>query len=236
MIYRKSITFSALIVVILLATGCAEKNVAVATRGAAFPNIYSEQPRSILVLPPINKSTTPEATTYYMATIEMPLTSRGYDVLPAESVTDILRQNGIYDTNLLYTMPLDTLYKYFGSDAVLYTRINQWEEAHTGLISRLIISIEAEIVSTKTSTQLWVYNSSVNVDLNTVKTTGGSIQLIIDAMTTDVDKATADSIAYTLRATTKLTRDLPFGPQHEDYLQDQPVKLIGHLPPENNSK
>ncbi len=235
MIFRKAITLSVLLIIVLLTTSCAEKKVMI-TRGAAFPDIYEEQPRSILVLPPINKSATPEATIYYSATIETPLRSAGYDVIPTESVTKTMKQKGIQDTNELYTVPLNTLYKYFGSDAVLYTKIKQWEEAHTGFISRLIISIDSELMSTKTSKQLWIYNSSVNVDLNTVKTAFGSVQLIIDGMETDVDKETADSIAYSLRATTKLTRDLPFGPQHEEYLHDQEVELIGGIPTESQSK
>lgn len=230
---RKPITFSALIVIILLLSSCAttvKTEKIIVTRSEAFPDMYSEQPRSILVLPPINTSITPEATAYYMATIETPLSAAGYHMLPAESVSNTIKQKGLTDTQVLYTVPLKTLYEYFGSDAVLYTRIKQWEVADTGLISRLIISIESEIMSTKTSKQIWSYNRSINVDLNTVKTTGGSIQLLLESLSTDVDKATVDSLAYALRATTKLTQNLPFGPEHEGHLQDQEVELIGTIP------
>jgi len=165
--------------------------------------------------------------------MKTPLIGKGYNVLPPKFVTEISNQKGIFDTKVLYDMPLETLSEIFDSDAVLYTHIQQWREVHTGLISRLIISMDTELVSLKTSKQLWIYSSSVNVDLNTGKTGGGSLQLIIEGMETDVDKKTEESIAHTLKATTKLTRDLPFGPNHKDYQQDQQVGLIGS-PPTNN--
>ncbi len=193
--------------------------------------MYAEQPGSVVVLPPVNTSTLPEASDYYLATIAEPLTATGYTVLPAATVRNIMEQEKLSDTESLYSLPQETLAKYFNADAVLYARLKQWDVTRTSLLYRLIISIETELVSTKTSEQLWRYNTSINIDLNTVKSTGGSVLSLLEgAKEEDVDKATAEAIAYALKLNTKLVRDLPFGPEHESYLQDQNTELIGTIP------
>ena len=229
MTHKNSIPHTLLLIVLLLASGCAATKETV-TRGKAFPLIYSEQPISIVVLPPVNQSSFPEAGNYYMATIEPPLLSAGYSMFPAKKVTSIIEEKGLSNTKLLYAVPMETLRKYFDADAVLYSRIKQWEECHTGLISRLIISIEAEIVSLKTSQQLWSYNSFLNVELNAEKTTVGAIAFLAESINNDEEKAVADAMARALKANTRLLRNLPAGPTHEDYLHDQEVELIGVIP------
>lgn len=235
MTHKNPIPCTLLMIVLLLASGCAATKETV-TRGKAFPLVYSEQPNSIVVLPPVNESTFPEAGKYYMANIEKPLLSAGYTMFPPEKVTSILEEKGLHDTESLYALPMETLRQYFDADAVLYTRIKQWEESHTGLISRLIISIEAEIVSSKTSQQLWSYNSGLNVDLNTVKTTGGTMLSLVGSINNDEEKAATDCMAHALKANTKLLRNLPAGPDHEDYLHDQEVELIGAIPEKYTSQ
>ncbi len=183
-----------------------------------------------MVLPPVNSSALAEATEYYINTIEKPLTLAGYDVLSEETVTKTIQEKNLQDTEALYALPPETLHDYFGTDMVLYSRIKQWNMAKTGLISRLIISVESEIISTKTSQQLWRYNSSLNIDLDTIKSIGGSVHVLLKEMLTDADEATVIAMSYALRLNNKLIRDLPYGPTHEQYLQDQETKMIGIVP------
>jgi hypothetical protein len=223
MIRIQVITFFTLASVILFTSAYAEE---IFTKGDLFPNMYSEQPRSILVLPPINKSTNPAAPEYYMATIAIPLTLTGYYVFPVELVSEMLKQENIYDTDLLYTRPLNTFGEDFGADAVLYTRIKKWGMTHTGLLSRLLISFDAAIVSTNTSEQLWKESRTVMVDLSGENTsTTGSAGLLIKSMTTDADSVAADSVSYAHKANSRLIESLPFGPYHENYLQDQEIEV-----------
>jgi len=233
MLAKNGITFLLLAIIFLSAPGCSKTTTTkriILTRGEAFPQLYKEQPRSIVALPPINTSTLPEAGDYYISTIATALNAAGYQVTPEETVKHVIDQNTLHD-NSLYSLPPQTLGQYFGSDAALFARIKQWDVAHTALLSRLIISIEAEIISTKTSKQLWRYNTSINIDLNAVKSTAGAGLSLLEGMRKeDVDKATADALSHALQLNTKLIRDLPFGPGHEDYLQDQKMELIGSIP------
>ena len=82
---------------LIILSGCAT----IITKGEAFPKMYNEKPVSILVLPPINESTAADAKEYYSTTIAEPLSFAGYYVFPIEIVNEVLKQEGIYDTELI---------------------------------------------------------------------------------------------------------------------------------------
>jgi hypothetical protein len=217
------ITSLVVLILMILVSGCTPRPVA--TKADIFPRMYEEQPRSILILPPMNESTDAEAKSYYMTTIEMPFALMGYYIFPVEMVSDIMKQEGVYDTELLYHLPLDKFYEYFGADAVLYTRIKKWDVAYAVIASSLTIVIEAEIVSTKTSQQLWKYTGSVHIDLGGGNNAGGLAGLLVSAIATAVNTAAVDYVDYAHVANARLIRTLPVGPYHPNYLKDQAMPL-----------
>src|SRR4030067_3610572 len=93
------------------------------TKGEKFPLLYEEAPSAILVLPPINQTTAANAKEYYSTTIQEPLSFTGYYGFPYEVTTEILKMEGIYDTELLKQLSLQKFREYFGADAVLFTTI-----------------------------------------------------------------------------------------------------------------
>ena len=212
-----------LLILVILTTGCAPTMV---TKGLEFPKMYEEQPRSILVLPPMNESTDAEAKAYYMTTVEMPFALTGYYVFPVEMVSDIMKQEGVYDTEMLYQIPLDKFYEYFGADAILYTHIKKWDVSYMVIASSLTVSIESEIISTKTSEKLWNYTGTVVVDLSGGNQGGGLAGLIVSAIVTAINTAAADYVKYARVANTQLITSLPVGPYHEMYLKDQNVQIV----------
>jgi len=215
------------IVSILIFTGCGATYV---TKGAEFPKMYEQQPRSILILPPMNESTDAEAKDYYMTTTEMPFALMGYYTFPTEMVSDIMKQEGVYNTELLYNMPLDKYYEYFGADTVLFTRIKKWDVSYMVLASKLTISIEAKIMSTKTSEELWKYTGTVVVDLSGGNTGGGIAGLIAKAIVAAVNTATADYVKYARQANGRIIYTLPAGPYSKMHMKDQSVRLIDQTP------
>lgn len=222
MIQRKFFTIVTVALISLLISGCAQKSL---KKTRAFPKMYEELPRSILALPPMNESTDAEAKDYYMTTIEIPLALRGYYIFPVEIVSDIMKQEGVYDTEQLYKLPLDKFYDYFGADAVLYTRIKKWDVAYMVLASSLSVSIEAELVSTKTSQLLWKNSAAVTVDLGGGDTGGGISGLIAKAVIAAVNTASAEYVEYARIVNYKLISTLPVGPYHKMYLNDQGFEL-----------
>jgi len=212
------------IVLVLVFTGCGPAYI---TKGSAFPKMYEEQPRSLLILPPMNDSTDAQAKDYYMTTTEMPFALMGYYVFPTEMVSDIMKQEGVYDTEMLYGMALDKYYEYFGADAVLFTRIKRWDTSYAVIASSLTVSIQAKIVSTKTSQELWKYTGTVVVDLGGGGSSGGSLTgLVVQAVLTAVMTATADYVRYAKMANNRIVVTLPAGPYSPHYMKDQDFKLI----------
>ena len=223
----KVITFLATIVVLFAFSGC---GAAYVTKGNEFPKMYEQQPRSILILPPMNESTDAEAKDYYMTTTEMPFALMGYYTFPTEMVSDIMKQEGVYDTEILYNMPLDKFYEYFGADTVLFTHIKKWDLSYMVLSSTLTIQIEAKIVSTKTSEELWKYVGTVVVDLSGGNSGGGISGLIASAVVTAVNSATADYVKYARVANKRIVYTLPAGPYSEIYMKDQDMELVDQTP------
>ena len=197
------------------------------TKGEAYPKMYEEQPRSLLILPPMNESTDAEAKDYYMTTTEMPFALMGYYTFPSEMVSDIMKQEGIYDTELLYGLPMNKFYEYFGADAVLMTKIRKWDVAYAVVASTLTVVIEAKIVSTKTSEVLWAYVGAIKVNLGgDGNTNGGLAGLLVQAVITAVATASADYVTYAHKANAQIIHSLPAGPYSEQYMLDESQVLL----------
>ena len=103
------IKFTLTLFSLIILTGCA----VITTKGEAFPEMYIEKPVSILVLPPINESTAADAKEYYSTTIAEPLSFAGYYVYPIEVINEILKKEGIYDTELISDLNPSKFREYF---------------------------------------------------------------------------------------------------------------------------
>ena len=221
---KYSIVYVSLFVLAFILSGCATTS-KVVTKGEAYPKMYEEQPRSLLILPPMNESTDAEAKDYYMTTSEMPFALMGYYTFPTEMVSDIMKQEGVYDTELLYNLPMSKFAEYFGADAVLLTRIKKWDVSYMVVASSLTVSISAKIVSTKTSEVLWAHTGTVKVDLSGGNSGGGLAGLIASTIATAINTAAADYVTYAHQANARVVYTLPAGPYSKMYMQDQSMPL-----------
>ena len=230
MITKKNIFFICSLLLMLILTGCAT-GPTYTTKITEFPKMYDQKPRSILILPPMNESTDAEAKDYYMTTVEMPFAMMGYYTFPVEMVSDIMKQEGVYDTEVLYNMPLSKFYDYFGADTVLFTKIKKWDVSYAVVASSLTVVIESKIVSTKTSEELWTYTGAVVVDLSGGNSgSGGIAGLVASAIVTAINTAAADYVKYAHVANSRIIYTLPAGPYSNLYLKDQDMKLIDQTP------
>ena len=196
------------------------------TKADEFPSMYTEKPKSLLIMPPMNLTTAADAKDYYATTIEMPMAFQGFYVFPYQLTSEVLKQQGIYDSELVYDMPLGKFQEYFGADAVLFTKIQKWDTSYAVVASSLTVSIDAEIKSTKTSEILWQYTGTVVVDLTGGNSGGGLAGLIASAIVTAINTAAADYTKYAKQANGRFIYSVPVGPYHPQHLKDQQVKLI----------
>ena len=216
-----------LLAVAVIVAGCVPKTI---TKGEEFPLMYEEKPLTILILPPMNESTAAEAKQYYATTVQEVLSYWGYYVFPYEITSDILKMEGIYDAELIRSVPLAKFREYFGADAVLYTTIKKWDLQYVVLASNLTVSIDEELKSTKTDQTLWSYNGTVVVDLSGGNTGGGLAGLIVKAVVAAASSAMADYVPYATQANYRALSSFPFGKYHPDFMTDQSMQFIDQTP------
>lgn len=118
----------------------------------AFRN---HRPRSILVLPPLNKTTNVNAPYTYLSTITQPLAECGYYVFPVAVVDAYLKENGLPGPDEMHGVALDKIRSIIGADAVLYIMIEEWGQKYIAIQSMTVITAHAKLVDTATGQVLW---------------------------------------------------------------------------------
>lgn len=209
--------------------GCA--TIVTSTKATKFPLMFEEKPLTVFVLPPINSTTAADAKEYYSTAIPQPLAFAGFYVLPMELTGEILKSQGLYDTELIINQPLERFGEYFGADAVLFTRIKKWDKVYAVLAANLTVTIDAQLKSTKTNRVLWEYSGTIVADLSGQANSGNPlVDLIAKAIITGIKSATADYVPHAQLATAQLLQTVPFGKYHNRSGQDGQDKFIDQKP------
>ncbi len=193
---------------ILFLTGCA--TVKTKTMQDIYPKMYSNRPASILILPPMNKSTASEAKEYFSCSLAEPLAQMGYYPMPVEAIFSVLKQEGLYDTESISPAVLANLRKYFGADAVLVTTIDTWQKSYVGLAGSLTIGATYEILDTQTAEKLWDFHANIVVSL-----TSSSNNLLGQLVETAIKTAVEDYFSNAQKANNyTFYHYLPSGKHH----------------------
>ena len=136
--------------VVALSAGCVSR-----PPRADYSLFRSEGPRSILVVPVINKSIDVNAPDYFLATIATPLAERGYYVFPVNMVKSVLADDGLSDANLVHSGDPRRLGELFGTDAVMYISIERWDAKYVLLATTVTVELNYSIKSAHTGQELW---------------------------------------------------------------------------------
>jgi len=140
----------ALLSLVVLAAGCAS-----APPKFDYSQFRTEAPRSILVVPVINKSIDINAPDYFLATIATPLAERGYYVFPVNMVKSVLADDGLSDANLVHSGDPLRLGELFGADAVMYISIERWDAKYVVLATTVTVELNYTLKSAHTGQVLW---------------------------------------------------------------------------------
>lgn len=203
-------------------SGCATMD----TKINMFPKVYEQNPMTILVMPPMNESTSPEAKEFLECTLMAPLAEMGYYVIPVGIANEILKDEGVYDSEIIDESALPKLGTYFGADAVLWTTIKEWDKTYAVLAGNVEVSLDYRLQSTRTGEVLWSYDGKLKVD-----TSGGSgggsglVGLFVKAVTTAVSTATTDYVPIARKVNVMVLNTVPAGKYHALYNQDQKLQV-----------
>ena len=192
---------------LMLLVGCAPPQV---TMQDVFPKMYNNPPVSILILPPINKSTAADAKEYFACSLSEAIGMKGYYPLSVESVFGVLRDEGLYDTENMTPAVLANFKKHFGADAVLYTSIEQWHKSWAVVSGSLTITAKFALLSTANADTLWNFTTKTKVNIGSQ-----SNNILAAALETAVKTAIEDYFPNCLKANI-MTMDatLPYGKYH----------------------
>jgi len=205
---------SHLIITAVLATviaGCATPNT---SRQEAF---LAASPRSILVVPVVNRSVEVTAADYMLSTVSIPLAERGYYVFPINMVKRVLEDDGLSDSSMVHSAPTSRLAKLFGADAVLYVTIDRWDAKYLVLNTTVTVGVTYEIRDGKTDVVLWQNHAKLVHKSDKGGGGGGLGGLIAKAITAAVTRGMPNYMPLARRANiTALNKypgaGIPFGP------------------------
>jgi hypothetical protein len=151
----------------------------VATLSACAPTVTrpdytafkKSQPRSILVLPPVNETSDVGATYGMLSQMTQPLAEAGYYVVPVAVMDETFKQNGLTNAAEIQNVSAAKLREIFGADAALYTKVSQYGSVYQVVDSTTIVSASAKLVDLRTGDVLWQGRGSatgkeVGVNLN----------------------------------------------------------------------
>ena len=116
--------------------------------------LLAAAPRSILVVPTINRSLDVDAPNYVLAALPIPIAEKGYYVFPVNTTKFVLEQEGFYEGERIHQQPPESLAKLFGSDAILYVAIKQWDAKFAVFTTIVTVDFDYRLVS-KNGEELW---------------------------------------------------------------------------------
>jgi hypothetical protein len=145
-------------------------------------------PRSILVVPVVNKSTQVDAPDSFLATLPVPLAERGYYVFPINMVKRTMEDDGLADADLVAAGDPVRLAALFGADAVLYASIDTWTSQYIIVSATTVVDIHYTLKSGKTGETLW--DRKVHTQYSPHASSGNVLaDLLADAIVAAIERA-----------------------------------------------
>ncbi len=190
-----------------------------------YSKFFEHQPRSILIVPPFNKTTAVDAPGFFLTTISQPFAEKGYYVFPVFLTRDILIDMGLPDEGVLSQVQPQRFRETFGADAVLFVTIKAWSTAYVLLASAVTVEAAYKLVDTDSGEVIWEASQRVVQDSGG----GGSGGSLVGALVGAAVKAALHAVITDYRplarqansfVVIKRRQGLPTGPYGSDYQKD----------------
>ncbi|KWE57971.1 hypothetical protein WL76_09775 [Burkholderia ubonensis] len=148
----KTISFKLLSVlsIVALLSACAQP-----VKHADYTAFKKSQPRSILVLPPLNETSDVAATYGMLSQMTLPLAEAGYYVVPVAVMDEAFKQNGLTNAAEIQETSPAKLREIFGADAALYSKVSKYGSVYQVIDSTTVVTASAKLVDLKTGDVLW---------------------------------------------------------------------------------
>lgn len=184
-------------------------------KSVAYKGIYSEKPVTILIMPPINRSTNVDAKEYFHSTLNVPLANAGYYVIPPFLSMEILKKESAYDSELFLNTPLTKFGEVFGADIALFTVINRWDKS--SLAAKVTVEVEYIFKSIKTNEVVYTRKGTVVYNTAISASGGGAIGALVSMTASAINTAATKYIDVARACNSYTFKDLPAGKYSPNY-------------------
>ena len=196
-----------------------------ATNPSDYTKLRAESPRSILVVPVINRTVDVTAPDYFLATISRPVAERGYYVFPVNLVKRVLEDDGLGDANLVHQANPKRLGELFGVDTILYITIEKWDAKYAVLSTSVQVEFTYSLKSGKTGEELWKSKEAMTYVPQNSNSGNPIANLISAAVNAAMTKAGPNYIPLAQQANghavLRVHKGLPAGPYNSEFGKDQ---------------
>jgi len=190
-----------------------------------YTDFRQSPPRSILILPPLDETTSVIGPYSYLSTVSWPVAERGYYVFPVAVVDQLLKENGLPTPGEMHQVPLDKLRASTGADAVLYPVLHQYGTKYVVLSSTTTVDVSVRLVDTRSGKLLWEGRGAVAQGSGDggAGLLGALVNAVVSQMlTSNADLGHQVSRAANYQVFYTKGRELPLGPYHPDFGKTMP--------------
>lgn len=145
-------------------------------------------PRSILVVPVVNKSLDVDAPNYVLTTMSIPIAEKGYYVFPVNTVKTVLEQEGFYEPERIQQESPASLCKFFGADAVLFVTINRWDAQYAVLATVVTVNLSYRMFD-RSGVEIWSAQKQISYSPQNQSSGNAIADLIAMAVSAALTKA-----------------------------------------------
>ena len=200
-----------------------------ATRPGLAKKDYAEfrktNPRSVLIVPVINRSVDVDAPDYFLSTIARPIAERGYYVFPVNLIKRVMEDDGLADADMVHNGDTARLASLFGADSVLYISIERWDSKYAVLATVTTVELAYTLKSGTTGQELWKHKEKIAYDPGAQQSQGGLAGLIAKAVVAAMEKAKPNYMPLARQANGlavyRAGQGLPAGPMDAMFQKDQ---------------
>ncbi|PKP12536.1 MAG: hypothetical protein CVU08_10055 [Bacteroidetes bacterium HGW-Bacteroidetes-3] len=185
------------------------------TKYDSYKEMYEEKPLTVLIMPPINRSTYVDAKEYFHSTLNTPIVNAGYYVIPPFLSMEILKKESAYDSELFLYTPLKKFEEVFGADMVVFTIIHSWDKS--SLDALVVVDVEYIFKSTKTNEIVFTRRGQINYDASVSSGAKGILGFVADLTISALNTSTIKYINVARSCNSYVFKDLPAGKYSPNY-------------------
>ncbi|KMW74031.1 lipoprotein [Photorhabdus luminescens subsp. luminescens] len=184
------------------------------------------KPKSILVLPAVNKSLEVKAGHSLISHVTYPLAESGYYVFPVAVVEETFQQNGVTAAQDVQNISYKKLHDIFGADSALYLDIEEYGTQYQIINSDTRVTASAKLVDLRNGKQLW-HGRAVASSTENESSSNSLVGMLVSAVVSQIANTIMDKgheiagITSNRLLTAGGSRGLLYGPRSEHYGKEQ---------------